>query len=369
MARSRALADLRDDVCLAADVKDGGATGRHTTTAINRRINQAIQYFTRLVTEAGSDWYIAQVSGTTGTSATADSAGWAPRDYIPMPDDFYHLKGIDISNGSTTVSMRDFMELERNRSRDAPWWLNISNPGVGVPRYYKLGGLNQNSKRVAKVIPSSDGSYAYTVWYLPVPPDLVNDTDEFDFIAGYEDWVVNRAALDLLKRDGATQPTYATLAAENDKIEQEMRFNFACAQGAGRRVDSLLLGPEMRIMPPGGGGSGGGGSVTLFHVYHGAALAVVTETDIKALAVDVQVPTRVVPNYPATALGLNYEWFCLPSSLGTPTFTDATTNFGIPFDNMGTVSVTNSSGTAPYVVWRSHFPAIGTSGTVVVKVT
>jgi hypothetical protein len=107
-----------------------------------------------------------------------------------------------------------------------------------------------------------------------------------------------------------------------------------------------------------------------FDVYHGAAASVTTSSDIQALAVDVVSTSRIVPNYAATATGSNYEWFCIPSSYGTPSFTDVTTGFSIPFDLTGSVSVTNTNGiTTTYNIYRSHFSGIGTAGTVVIKVT
>ena len=107
-----------------------------------------------------------------------------------------------------------------------------------------------------------------------------------------------------------------------------------------------------------------------FDVYHGAAAAVTTEANIKALATDVLSQSRSVPNYPAVSTGTDYDWFCIPSSFGTPTFTDVTTGFAVPFVMTGTVSVTNANGvTVNYDIWRSTNPGIGTSGTIVIHVS
>jgi hypothetical protein len=239
MSRTRTLAQLRADVCDRGDITDGGTTGRHTTANLNRRINQAIQQYQRLVTDSGCTLFVKQVSGTTSTSSVADTAGWAPRDYIAMPSDFYHLEGIDITIGDTTVPMIDFMQLERNAFKMSPSWLASS--GVGMPVFYKLGGLNQAGARVAKTIPSAGSVYQYTVWYLPEPADLVADGDVFDGIAGYEEWVVNRAVMDSCLRDQASQPLYSALAAENARLESRMAYEFATAAGPGRRIDTKSL--------------------------------------------------------------------------------------------------------------------------------
>lgn len=244
MSRTRTLGQLRADVCDRADITDGSTTGRHTTANLNRRINQAIQQFVRLVTDAGCTWYVKQTSGTTSTDATADANGWAPRDYISMPSDFYHLEGIDITTGGTTVPMLDYMQLERDLFKIAPAWL--ATGGAGMPIFYKLGGTNAAGSLVAKIIPSSNAAFAYTIWYLPAPADLVDDNnDKFDGIAGYEEWVVNRAVMDSMLRDNAQTPVYAACAAENAKLEARMKFEFASAAGPGRRIDSKALRSRM----------------------------------------------------------------------------------------------------------------------------
>lgn len=238
MSRTRNLGQLRADVCDRADIVDGATTGRHTTANLNRRINQAIQQFNRLVTDNGCTYYIKQTSGTTNTSSTPDTAGWAPRDYIAMPSDFYHLEGIDITVGSLTAPMMDYGMLERNMFRMIPSWL--STGGIGTPVFYKLGGTNQAGNIVAKIIPGADAAYPYVIWYLPIPADLVADGDTFDGVAGYEEWVVYRAVMDSLIKDANSQP-YQIAAAEALKLEQRMAFEFANAAGPGRRVDARAM--------------------------------------------------------------------------------------------------------------------------------
>ena len=100
------------------------------------------------------------------------------------------------------------------------------------------GGTNQAGSRVAKIIPSADAVYACVIWYLPTPADLVSGSDTFDGIAGFEEWVVNRAAMDCLTRDRAR---YAELDGDNEQLRRNMVFEFAAAQGPGRRQDTETL--------------------------------------------------------------------------------------------------------------------------------
>lgn len=239
MSRTRTLLQLRQDVCDRADITDGGTTGRHTTANLNRRINQAIQQYRRLVTDCGCTLFVKQTAGTTSTSSVVDTENWAPRDYIAMPADFYHLEGIDITLGETTVPMIDFMQLERNAFKMSPSWL--ASGGVGMPVFYKLGGVNQAGSRVAKIIPSAGSAYAYVLWYLPIPTDLAADGDTFDGIAGYEEWVVYRAVADSLFRDGTAQAAYQSCMMEMARLENKMAYEFANSAGPGRRVDTKSL--------------------------------------------------------------------------------------------------------------------------------
>lgn len=235
MARTRTLAQLRADVCDRADIVDGSTTGRHTTANLNRRINEAVQQFMRLVTRCGSPLYLKQSAVSTATSATVDAANWAPRDYLAMPSDFYHLVGIDVTDGQNTIPMQDFMTLERNLYRDMPSWL--AGTLVGRPVAYQLGGTNAAGSRVAKIIPGADAVYACTLWYLPVVADMSGDSDTFDGIAGFEEWVVNRAVMDSLIRDRETSG-FQLAAAENVKLEKDMAWQFATMAGPGRKVDA-----------------------------------------------------------------------------------------------------------------------------------
>lgn len=369
-ARSRTLQQLIDAVSDRADVVPAASGVRHTIAIVTDRINRSIQRWKLMVAEAGDDADMLTVRTTTNASAVRDANNWAPQQYLLQPAGLMLLRGIDIwETGTRPVAMLPADELERDDAfRLREWW---SNGGTGMPAFYRLGG-NAVAGGIIQIFPWADGTYTVDLRYTPAWVDVTNAATAIDFVLGGDEWVVNDAAIQTLIRDGQGGGAAAqSCRGWNQKLEQDMLFALA-RRSPVRKVDTRerrreLMWRASHSVGGGGGSSGGGG--TLLHVYHGAALAVVTETDIKALAVDVLSTSRAVPNYAAMATGSNFEWFCLPASLGTPAFTDATTNFGVPFDNIATVSVTNSTGTAPYVVWRSHFAAIGTSGTIVIKVT
>jgi len=115
VARTRSLLQLRSDVCIRADIVDGGATGRHPSAELNRFINQAIQKYITLVSGSGGQNYYSKRTGVLnmGTSTTVDAAGWAPYQYIPLPSDFFELIGIDLIYGSNVQTLVQFSNAER----------------------------------------------------------------------------------------------------------------------------------------------------------------------------------------------------------------------------------------------------------------
>lgn len=243
MARTRTLGELRSDVCDRADVPDGLTTGRHTSDRLNRYINQAIQKYITTVTGAGGqDWYMKRTGLLTmATSQTRDANGWAPNMYVPLPSDFFELIGINLTIGSQTLPLLQFETIERNRFRDLPSWLNGN--GLGQPMFYRIGGTDQAGNRVCELIPWADGSgYTYEILYIPEIADLVDDSDTFDGRAGFEEFVTNQAALNVLLNDGNTEtPLYLSIKADRDEMQAAMKYKFATMGGPGRRMDTGAL--------------------------------------------------------------------------------------------------------------------------------
>jgi hypothetical protein len=157
--------------------------------------------------------------------------------YIPLPTDFLELIGIDLTIGQTVFSLQPFEQAERNQFRDSPSWLLGQN--TGQPVYYRVGGTNQAASQVCQLIPYANSAYTYEILYLPVITDLSGDSDTFDGRAGFEEYVVNQAAISVLLNDGNTQtPLYGSILQDRQEMEQEMKFKFATIAGAGRRLDT-----------------------------------------------------------------------------------------------------------------------------------
>lgn len=247
MARTRTLIQLRADVCDRADIIEGD---RHPTAQLNRRINQAIQQFRRTVTECGCDYYLARIAMVTSASTTPNASGWAPCDYLPLPADFYHLVGIDMipNNGGNLITMQNFMRVQRNEFQEYSSETSGIHRTPGIPLLYRISGYLRNvitydDTQIVQLIPRADAVYNCTIWYLPIAKDLTVDADPFDGVAGYEEWVVNLAALDSLKHDGLTnQALYGQIQNENEALKASMAQQFGATEGgAERRVDTYAM--------------------------------------------------------------------------------------------------------------------------------
>lgn len=236
MARTRTLAELKTDVSDRADIVIDDA-GKHTNTRIVRYINQAVQAFVRMTARAGHEHYLRRSTISTATSTTEDANGWAPCEYIAQPSDMLAVRAMEITVSGAPVPMIDVETLEGLALRNAQVW---SAETFGAPRYYRVGGLAKpggTNTDAIRIFPKADAVYSIECWYLARPTDMSGDSDTFDGVAGMEEWVVNRAAMDCLLRAGLpTSDQYQALAAENARLEAEVKFTMATRGGPGRRI-------------------------------------------------------------------------------------------------------------------------------------
>jgi hypothetical protein len=163
----------------------------------NNYINFAIaELYDLLVASYGEDYFLSSVTGTT-TNGTTDYS---------LPSDFYKLRGVDVKlNASDWVNVNKFNFNERNRYEDFGSWtlLGISNIR------YRIMGSN------IKFTPSPDGSTQYRIWYIPVATKMVNDTDSFDDINQYSDYVIISAAMKMLSKE---ESDVSVLMSERNRI-------------------------------------------------------------------------------------------------------------------------------------------------------
>ena len=178
MAKNVSLASLRESARQRADqVNSGFVTDAELTNYINLSLTEL---YDLLVDAYGEDYYTKnppELITTTGL------------DNYPLPLDFYKLQGVDLQIDSVTFrTLRPFMMAERNRYRLNGGWGEQTN-------MYKING-----NRIY-FLPLPPAGKVFRLWYVPVCPTLVNGTDEFDFINGWEEYVIIDAAIKMMIKE------------------------------------------------------------------------------------------------------------------------------------------------------------------------
>jgi hypothetical protein len=194
MTRAATLARLRGDVAEQADI--AGAVGgtsafRYQTTLLNRLLNQGIQRFReRLSTEAGTHYLVAASGSLTPgvTSLPSGASGTYQFGVLAVPTAAVRTYGVDVTINGETRSL-GFIPFTERSSYGGP---NVT----GEPQAW-----THFSTREIALFPAPNQGYSYMLWYLPVAPDLVADTDTFDGVAGWEDYITWDTVCRLIVRD------------------------------------------------------------------------------------------------------------------------------------------------------------------------
>ncbi len=161
------------------------SSSRYTPALLTRLINQSIQRFRERVSNEGMTHFLVSTSGT--LQGPTNPYAFEVLDLSDVSPSIVRTYGVDITwqGKVSTLSYRPF--TERNEYSDV---------GAGVPIAW-----SQYQTRTLAIMPGANGDYPYTVWYLPVLADLVNDSDTFDGVAGWENWVVWDVVCQLAARD------------------------------------------------------------------------------------------------------------------------------------------------------------------------
>ena len=250
MAREVSLSQLRTDVASQCDFVTSSA-GRYTPTLLNRLINQAIQRFRERLSGEGMNHYLVATSGTITAGATSPFS-FRQLDLSAVTPPIVRTCSVEltVSNQVRTLAHRPFEE--RNDFGGA------AEPSTPIAwAHYQTAGI--------ALFPPPDQTYSYTVWYLPVLADLVEDSDTFDGVSGWEDYVVWDVVARLINRDQyaaayqmATQQKAEIWA---DILRNATRVTSAGGAHVGRDTfgQAGLLRRTRSLPAAGSGGSSGGG--------------------------------------------------------------------------------------------------------------
>lgn len=165
-------------------------------------INNGIAAFIEDMVKANPDWYL-----VTGTIATTTGT----LEY-ELPEDCMLIRGVEYQSGNTTFELSEFAWQERNHSYRLP-------PSFQSVRYrFIRNGLDGSAARIA--FRPDPGTRTYTIHYVPNPPLLAESTDEFDGIAGFEEYVIEFACIKVRnKLDEDPAPHERALAYERERIQ------------------------------------------------------------------------------------------------------------------------------------------------------
>lgn len=135
-----------------------------------------------------------------------------------LPADFYKLRGVDIRRGSTGqwATVKRFNFNRRNEQQNAYAWNMLGLPYME----YRLVGSN------IRFNGTPDTSLQFRIFYYPAATKLVNDSDSYDDVNQYAEYVVIDAAIKMMQKE---ESDVSVLMAQKEAMRQRI-----IAMAAGR---------------------------------------------------------------------------------------------------------------------------------------
>ena len=173
---------------------------------LNSYINNSIAELHDIIIQAyGGDYYIKDVEFTTSGSASSYELSTVIPD-----DDFYKLRGLDAKlNNTHWFTLTPFTFNERNRDQQI-----LERLGVAYIRYRLVGST-------IRFTPVPDDNIAVRVWYIPKAQVLSSDSDIYDDINGFAEYVIVDAAIKMMqKEESDVSVLFAQKQALKRRIEE-----------------------------------------------------------------------------------------------------------------------------------------------------
>lgn len=173
---------------------------------------------------------------STTVSTTAGTKSYA------LPADFYQIHGMDLNSGDERITLEPYQFAERNRYR----WNHIV--GVGNDRThvrYRVMGQGIDGTEGLLYFEPDPGTETYTLHYIQAPQELAADDDDFDGVAGWEEWVIYDVGIRMMLKEEADA---SALERERARIEARIR-RMAGERDSGtapRVQDTSTVGPYWR---------------------------------------------------------------------------------------------------------------------------
>lgn len=210
MSSPVSLLTLRTKVRELADLGPDATTGRYPNARLNAYINDAWQIMREHAIANGNGLQFLKQTTPANMTVGAINAN-SLFGSIPLPADCVTVNGIDVRFSTT-----DIRPLEAVSWNDRNQWPDLFGNNLGRPVGFCLynTGLETTttvSLGAIAIMPAPDNTYSYTIWYTPTFIAKVNDTDVFDGIAGWQQWVIADAALKSLTGDNDSSAAVGAL--------------------------------------------------------------------------------------------------------------------------------------------------------------
>lgn len=177
-----------------------------STAEWNSNINASCaQLWEKLIEAYGSDYEVASAY-----SITTDGTN----DHYALPADFFKLLGVDLSLANPAS----------NQGWVTVWRFNFASRNqFTLPNIQTLWGRTNLKYRLSGgniwFIPLPASAQTLRLWYAPRFTPLVLDTDTFDGINGWEEWVINDCAIKArMKEQTPTEQLDAALAKQEERL-------------------------------------------------------------------------------------------------------------------------------------------------------
>lgn len=200
---SISLSDLRTRCRQRADMENSTFV---QDPELNFYINQSIaELHDILIQSYGSDYYVKDTTFQTSAGQTSYVLST-----IITDNDFYKLRAVDAKlNNDDWFTLNRFNFNERNRLQSFGTWDYL---GIANVRYRLVG---------SKIFftPSPSREMDVRLWYIPRSQVLVNDTDEYDDVNGWIEYVIVDCAIKMLTKE---ETDTSVLLREKDLLKRRI---------------------------------------------------------------------------------------------------------------------------------------------------
>lgn len=222
MAFALALSDARTEVIhLAAIDGQTGSSGRHSPTRLTAVLNRCYRELLARAGQLGIDHGRQSHTGTLGSAVTNETFI-----NLDIPATAAEVLGIDVLDGDTQSAL-DPLTWDQRRAieqmcppRGTGWWALRSGPSVSGST------LTQGS---LAIFPTRLAGLAYTLYTVKQWPGITSDTDVFLLHDGWDEWLINRAVMQVAQRDA------------------NKRTNWDTANAAWANADAILMAQARRL--------------------------------------------------------------------------------------------------------------------------